>query len=285
MEQKEIFDKLLTKCLFCNSNNIYLFDTDYNKRSISRCKDCGIKFLNPQYTDEFLKNYYSSYIDVSNETNDTDGWKEALYEGHSFYLSLVEKYCKPGNFISVGCGAGIELQTAKDRGWNAEGYDVDPATVKKLSEKLQIKILSGNFIEIDYPQNYYDCVYLHHVLEHPKNPREYLKKIFSILKSNGILFIASPNISSFSNIYKTFMGKFGLKKRRGKHYDTWHHIIYYSPKSLKNILEKCFDFEILHIRNGHHVRPNQSRFKRFIMKNITEIFPWKSTFLIIAKKK
>ncbi|HOK41920.1 MAG TPA: class I SAM-dependent methyltransferase [bacterium] len=284
MKLKKTFDTKLTTCLFCNSNNINFFDIDYNNITIDKCNNCGIKFMNPQYTDNYLEEYYSNYVEID-EANNDNSWKEALLEGHNFYISLIEKYMKPGNFLSVGCGGAVELEAALKRGWKVEGYDVDLKTTEKLSEILDIKIFSGDFLSVDFNNKLYDCIYLHQVLEHPKNPQEYLKKIHKLLNKNGILFIASPNVSSLTNIYKTFLGKIKFKKNRGKHYDTWHHIIYYTPWVLKNILEKYFNFKVLKIRNGYHVRPYQSNFKRFLMKNITEIFPWKSTFLLIAQKK
>ena len=284
------FDKLLNECLFCKFKNIRLYDIDYLNRTIYKCYMCGIKFLNPQYSDEYLKKYYSKYINVEPDFN--SNWNEAMRETHNFYISLAERFCKIGNFLSVGCGEGFELVVAKERGWNVEGYDIDSLIVSELSKKLKIKILSGNFKTLKYPLEHFDCVYFHHVLEHIKNPMDYLNKVKSILKPTGVICIILPNINSVSNIIKYFLGKIGLKKR-GKHYDTTHHIVYYSPPTLKKILEKYCNFQVLLIRNGYYVIPGHSKFQQFIRKllikniivrNVREVFIFDSTFLIIAQK-
>ncbi len=281
-EHKLIYEAPLNNCLFCKSKNIKLWDIDFTKKTIYKCSNCGIRFLNPQYSDEYLQNYYEHYIGVEID----ESRKKQLYEGNNFYLSIIEKYCPIGRFFSIGCGDSIELKVAEERGWQVEGYDVDPKTVKKLSEKLKIKIFSGDFLKLDLPSNYFDCVYFNQVLEHLKNPQDYLKIVERILKPNGLIFIASPNVNSVSNYFKTVLGKLGLKKRkRGRHYSTGHHIIYYTPQTLKNILENYFNFEVVLIRNGYKVRRNQSKLESDVKKNITDIFPWASTFLIIAKVK
>ena len=96
---------------------------------------------------------------------------------------------------------------------------------------------TGDFLSLDYPKNYFSCIYLNHVLEHPKSPGKYLEKIYKLLSHGGILYIACPNIKSFSIFMKTIFEKIGLKKNKGKHYETWQHLIYYNPVDLKKFLE------------------------------------------------
>lgn len=277
------YDPILTNCLFCNSDKLVLMDVDFRGNRVIRCKSCGIKFMNPQYSDKYLSEYYRSYYGESIDKGPDSNWREALFEGHGFHLSLVEKYISPGSLLSVGCGLGLELEVALSRNWAVQGCEVDRDVVEKVRKKLGVKISSGFLTDIEFDADF-DCVYLHQVLEHVKDPRAYLNKLYNILKPAGILFVASPNVCSVSNLFKTYLGKAGLKKHRGKHYDSNHHIIYFSPWVLRNILEKQFGFTVLLIRNGYHVRPLQSRMTRFVMRNITERFPWKSSFIVIARK-
>jgi SAM-dependent methyltransferase len=279
------FDKKMTGCPLCGNGTLNSHKTDYKGIKIEKCPSCHLEMMNPQYTDQYLNQYYSSYFDLEHMDDDPK-WGEALREGHNFYISLIEKYIPKNNknILSVGCGEGWELQTASKRGWNVEGFDVDPEITAELSKKLGVKILSGDFATMKHKENHYSAVYMHHVLEHPKNPQEYLKKIHNILVDKGILFIACPNIDSFANRFKSFMDAIGLKKRKAKHYDTFHHIFYYNPYKLKKLLESNYGFEVKLIRNGYHVRPGQSKVYRWFLKNILEVFPYKSTFMLLAQK-
>ncbi len=186
--------------------------------------------------------------------------------------------------LAVGCGEGWELQTAISQGWETEGFDVDPDVTAQLSKKLGVEIHSGNFIKLKLNKQRYSAIYMHHVLEHPKNPNEYLLKIHEMLIDKGILFIACPNINSLANRFKSLMDSIGLKKRKAKHYDTFHHIFYYNPYKLKRLLENHYGFQVKLIRNGYHVRPGQSKFQRWFLKNLLEVVPYKSTFMLLAQK-
>ena len=236
--------------------------------------------MNPQYSDEYLEEYYSKY------TMDEPEWDEPLSYGHNFYLKLLEKYIiKKGTLLDIGCGKGHLIQQAKKHGWNCSGYDVDCTSVEYFSKKLDVKMFCGVFEQINWQPNSYDVVSMHHVLEHLKNPVNYLKIINSILVEGGILFIVIPNIKSLSSILKFRLEKLGIRKKNiAKYYDTSHHLFWYEPKTLSNILTKQ-GYKILHLRSGHKVRPNQSQLMRYYLRNFSERIPWKSTFLLIAKKQ
>ncbi len=274
------YDEKLERCKLCGSSNIRFYHKDFRGNEIYKCDDCGVQFMNPQYTDEFLADYYSHY------TKEEPEWDEPLSYGHNFYLSLLEKYIpQKGALLDIGCGKGHLLNQAKKRGWEVFGFDVDCNSVEHFSKKLNIKIFCGDFEKINWDGKNFDLISMHHVFEHLKDPMAYLKIINSLLRREGILFIVLPNIKSLSSRIKFRLEKWGIRKKHvGKYYDTSHHLFYYEPKTLKALL-KNQGYEILHIRSGHKVRPNQSMLKRKFLRNVTEKIAWKSTFLIIARKK
>jgi len=274
------YDPEFSKCKICNSKKIQRYHQDYNGNVIYKCNDCEVQFMNPQYSDEYLDDYYSKY------TKEEPEWDEPLSYGHNFYLELLEKYIeKKGKLLDIGCGKGHLLTQAKKRGWDCSGYDVDCSSVEYFSNKLGVKMFCGAFDKIHWEPNSFDVVSMHHVFEHLKNPISYLNIINSILVKGGILFIVIPNIKSLSSILKFQLEKLGIRKSNiAKYYDTSHHLFYYGPKTLSNVLVK-HGYKILHLRSGHKVRPNQSMFTRYFLRNFSERIPWKSTFLIIARKQ
>lgn len=284
------FDQRLKNCPFCQSEQIRLYDTDYTGRTIDRCLNCGAMFLNPQYSDAYLNEFYGSYVEAA-DLVDVKAAVESepiRHVVHSHYLELIEQQVGKGRILCVGCGDGLEIAIAMERGWTAEGYDVSPDVTSAIAEQLGVEVRHGDFRDLDYPAGRFDCVYLHQVLEHPKNPQDYLSKIREILRPGGILFIASPNIGSISSRVKTVTGRLHMKKRRGRHYDTWHHIFYYSPAALKGILERHYGYEVVDVRNGfgHKVRARGfsiGRIKREMWCN--RFLPcWKDVFIILARR-
>ena len=240
------FSPRLEECPLCRSDALSLSKIDFNGIRIDRCRDCGVEFMNPQYTDHYLQDFYDQYqSDLAKQHHFGEDLKPRELI-HTYNLAQIESFRKPGRFLSVGCGKGVDLQVAAARGWKAEGYDVDPEYVKTQSEAIGIPIRSGIFPELDYEENSFDCVYLNHVLEHPKNPGDYLEKIIVLLKPGGILYIACPNIGSPSGRIKNLLDALHLRKTRAKHYDTWQHLFYFTPAKLSRVLERIYGFEILY---------------------------------------
>jgi 2-polyprenyl-3-methyl-5-hydroxy-6-metoxy-1,4-benzoquinol methylase len=274
------FDLPRSHCELCGSANIQPYHRDFRDITIFKCRACGIQFMNPQYTDAYLESYYATY------TKDEAHWEEPLHYCHDFYMSLVEKHLAgPGSLLDVGSGGGYLLTAAKRRGWECIGYDVDAQTTAKVSEKIGVEIRSGDFTSIDWGRERYEAVTLHQVLEHLKSPVPYLQIIGDALRDNGILLIGVPNIHSLSASMKFGLEKLGLRKHRiGAYYDTSHHLWYYTPRTLRDVLNR-FGFEIVHRRSGHRARPNQSALKRAFMRTITDRPLWRSTMLILARKQ
>lgn len=273
------FELPRANCELCGSERIFKYHQTSSGVRIFKCSNCEIQFMNPQYTQAYLDEFYSHY------TKDEPHWDEPSYYCHNFYLSLVEKYAlNRGRFLDIGCGNGHLLAVARERGWAPIGYDVDCASTQRASKKIGVEILCGDFARQDWPKQAFEVVSMHHVIEHLKSPMPYLRVIHSILREKGIFFLVLPNIHSRSAIFKFRLEKLGIKRKHvGAYYDTSHHLWYFTPRTLKNLLSK-FGFEVLYMRSGHHVRPNQSKLKRFLMRNFTERVLWKSTFLVIARK-
>ena len=277
---KPEFDAKIRNCPVCRSKDIVYHFTDFKGIKIDQCQTCGFQFMNPPYSDSYLNKYYAFYM----EKEDFEFWHDALFYGHNFYFSLIEKYISPGRLLDIGCGNGHLIKAALERGWETEGFDVDPKTTTKVSERYNVKAHHGDFLQIDFKENNYDLITMHQVLEHLKYPNDYLDKINTLLRPGGGLFVALPNIRSLSNRFKHVLERAGLKKKHvGKYYETSHHLMYFDPTTLPILLDR-HGFDVLYKRNGHKVRPGQSGFKRFLMRNVSERLLAKSTFLMIASK-
>jgi 2-polyprenyl-3-methyl-5-hydroxy-6-metoxy-1,4-benzoquinol methylase len=273
------FDDKIANCIVCDSQNIRDHLVDHCGITISRCHQCGFQFMNPQYSDKYLTEFYAQYLD----DDDYDYWHEPLMIRHDFYLSLVEKHIKPGKVLDIGCGYGHLMEAARKRGWSIHGYDVDQVSTQKVSDRLGVEVAHGDFHSCDLGDGY-DLVAMHQVLEHLKEPNKYLEKIHTLLNDGGILFVAVPNIKSLSNRLKFDLEKMGLRRKNiGKYYDTSHHVLYFEPSTLTTLLGN-HGFKVAYQRNCLSARTGQTKLKRFVMKNLTDHLFAKSTFLVIARK-
>ncbi|MBI4169344.1 MAG: class I SAM-dependent methyltransferase [Acidobacteria bacterium] len=211
--ERALFDEPLNGCLLCDSDRIRLFAVDFQDRQIFRCRECDITFLNPQYSDEYLRKLYDRYpgIHFPGAGKNTPLDQRMRREVHDYYFSLVERFVRPGRLLAVGCGDGLEMSIARDRGWTVKGCDIDEKAISRVRSH-GFEVFHGSLEEIPFTSSRYDCVYLHHVLEHPKSPQTYIRKAAEILDASGVLFIASPNLGSLSSRLKTFLSQVQTEK-------------------------------------------------------------------------
>jgi SAM-dependent methyltransferase len=243
------FDAPLAACPLCSSRQIASFVTDHRQISIWRCGDCQLRFMNPQYSDAALGEYYARYTsrDPAELLAGRNASRRARKQGN---IDLLKPLVRAGGrVLSVGCGDGLELLLLRESGFRVEAYDVDPATATAVESATGIRVHSGDLFDLPIERRAFDCVFLDQVLEHPKNPADYLRLIRELLAPGGLCYLGVPNIGSLSHRLKTLRDRLGLRAadRIGRHYDTWHHIHYYRPAVFRRTLPRRFGLEIVSI--------------------------------------
>lgn len=286
LQQHPRFDAPLADCPMCGSTSLAEHDHDFQGITIVRCRNCRLLFMNPQYSDSYLADFYAHY--VATEVADSLETRQRV-ASKTDDLGLLQRFVRPGRLLSIGCGDGLELELAHQQGWQVEGFDVDPITTAHVARRVRARIHTGDFFYLGLPNQCYDCVIMDQVLEHPKNPQAYLVEIHRLLKPLGVLFIGCPNIHSVSNSIKTILGRLGLKRRRGTHYGTFHHLFYYSPRTLPSILQHYYGYQVLAVEGTPHAG-RQSRLAtnavwRQLSIGLRRKFPWlDSTFRVVCRK-
>jgi SAM-dependent methyltransferase len=147
----------------------------------------------------------------------------------SRYLRVLAITCfckKTGKMIDVGFSRGTTMKMLEARGWEVFGTQISPIAYKNARKK-GLNVFLGEIKYAGIAPKSRDLVTFWHVLEHVKDPGEYIKETNRLLKDSGKLIIEIPNIAS--PIAKIFGKKwFGL--------DLPRHIYHFSPESLKHIL-------------------------------------------------
>src|ERR1035437_433929 len=94
-----------------------------------------------------------------------------------------------------------------DRFKNINMYGLDVVDQKSIGTNFSNQKI-GSFEDINYPDNFFDIVYIGEVLEHTWKPKQVVDNCFKILKKGGIMIIDTPNVYSFSRILRyLFRGK------------------------------------------------------------------------------
>jgi SAM-dependent methyltransferase len=213
---------------------------------IVRCCRCGLHFVNPRpdvwSIGRFYGSDYYAHQDVSTKglslkdrarslALDLLGGYRWRALGRLFPLGLVDvvvsRYAGP-TLLDVGCGSGERAAWYRDRGFQAYGVEVSERGAALASDK-GIDVSVGPLPEANYPDGFFDVVIMAHVLEHTHSPAGYLKETFRILKEDGLLAIAVPNIESHSA--RVLGSDWAML-------DPPVHLYHFSRSSLKNYLVK-----------------------------------------------
>lgn len=228
--------EFLSKCPACHAQDITrhhrVGDFHYGNDGVfssDRCSSCGSVFMNPMPSvDDLVGLYPDDYY--SYQPPSRPGLKKRLSNlilQHPRKTHLPEFPC-PGTMVDVDCGAGHYLFEMRQRGWTVYGSELSKAAAE-AGAKAGLDIRSGELTEAGFAPRMFDFVRSNHSLEHIPNPDAILQEMRRILKDNGKLFIGVPNVEGY------------LARRFGKHW--WNyallvHVINYTPKGIKHILER-----------------------------------------------
>lgn len=110
-------------------------------------------------------------------------------------FNLIKKFVdKPNRVLDIGCSNGVFLDLYK----GSETWGVEPSASAKVAAAKGHKILRTPFEKADLPNNFFDLVIINHTLEHMDKPLAVLKKVYRLLKKDGIIFVDVPNAGGLS---------------------------------------------------------------------------------------
>jgi len=143
------------------------------------------------------------------------------------------------NLLDVGCGDGIINHFISDRVKNIYGVDNSREMVKKsIKRGLRVKLVDLDNDDFPFKTNYFDVITCLDVIEHVKNPNALLEKIHRILKKNGTLIIATPNIRFSNHLYELLLkGRFPKTSTDISQYDGGH-IHFFTFNDLIDLVKK-----------------------------------------------
>jgi len=190
------------------------------------------KLLEKYYEKEYYQNEKHHLHDFRKELKE-QWWLDKVSEDYLFYLKKIGK--TRGKILDVGCGNGIFLSYMKKKKWNVLGIEPSPSARENAS-KLGVPT-QEDLTKIK--KSSFDVIMLRFVLEHIRDPVEFLKKIKKFLLKDGILIVVVPNDFNPLQISAT---KLGIKQWWIRFPD---HVNYFDFNSISYLLKKLH-FSILH---------------------------------------
>lgn len=274
--------KTITNCANCENSKFDLFikSKDYSVSGelfqIVKCEKCDFFFTNPRPKDKSLDKYYLSENYMSH-TNSKKGLFENLYQIVRKYsikkkYKLISSIIKNGEILDIGCGTGEFLNKCKSKKWKTKGIEPSDIARKKAQENYNLDIKKST--DLSKINNQFDIITMWHVLEHVPNLNESINQFHQILKKNGKIIVAVPNLESYDCSYY---------KKYWAGYDLPIHLYHFSKKSIQNIFNKHrlkliktkgmkFDSYYVSLLSEEYKNGNKNYLKAFIIGSISNLY-------------
>jgi SAM-dependent methyltransferase len=220
--------------------------------AVESCGGCGLVVQNPQPSDAQLTAIYGSDYFIGSSENDRLATQFDLVKRATAALQLDEiaaylrkrgRAASGLSLLEVGCGHGNMLLEARNKGYQVRGLDYSADAARVANGKLGPDVVRVGAITKDtFPGQSFDVCVLADVIEHVRDPAAFMQDIRRVLKTGGVVFIATPSIASWS------------ARLLGRHWMEYkpEHLFYFDPSTITRLLGNA-GFDHLEISSGRKV--------------------------------
>lgn len=218
-----------------------------------------------------IKNLYDEYH-ISRKLQ-----KRVIDEKNFTYrnlLTILQRYIKgKSDILDMGCGVGTVAFYLASKGKNVTGIEISKNALNVARENAKLFGFDEriDFLLSDFPNTIpsreFDLIICSEVLEHLENDKMAVKKIYGLIKKEGVVIISTP--SKNAPLYKL-----GLLEKFDKKVG---HLRRYTLEELRTLFEET-GFKILCtnktegiIRNFLFTNPLAGKFVRFIKWRISDL--------------
>lgn len=181
--------------------------------------------MTPEIEKEFYEKTYRSAYD----NQDAKGlWESSLPEAKRRVSRFMDLFSTDSKLLEIGCASGYFLFEAKEHVKSVTGVELTKDYVKYGREKGLDVRESLN----DVPDNYYDIIFMFHVLEHIDDPIYFLQDLKKKLSPTGKLIIEVPNVED------VLVSVYRIKNHLDFYWEIAHNY-YFSKISLKHVLDQA----------------------------------------------
>jgi len=242
-------------CCICGADNTVSLGVRHSpdgnpglKTSVVRCVSCGLIYPDPMpiLSDEEVQanfgdpaGYFPGHVD-----------DRRLARFDATVRSLEKFLPGKGKIFDVGCGRGELVYAAKRRGWKAKGSEISAAFAREARDKFDVDVLEGDIRDMDIPQGEFDAVTLSSVIQYVSDPLGMLKKINTILKPGGLLYLEVTNedalVFAAGDLFSSIVRRSKTTTRLSPLFPSFQ-IYGFNKNSLSKALKVC-GFDVMYIR-------------------------------------
>ncbi len=232
-------------CTLCGQQ----FEKEIYKNSLMRvviCTRCGFSYLNPRMSSEEYTDYYKNEYQAKRHL--LNGYERAIerlikkgsYEQKKKHLPIFKDIIsKKTRVLEIGSGWGTLLKVLQDAyGCSVQGLEISSLAVQVAKNYYKLPIVESTleaYVSSKKPEEKYDLIIMHHVLEHFLDPRMILNTLQTFLSKEGLVYIALPDLENPDEAIEKFF--------------RIDHCSYFYPETLSVLLQQC-GYKIVRFTRG-----------------------------------
>ena len=241
-------------CPVCsNQKSVNLLKS--KKYEIYKCRNCKLIYTSPLPSNDELTKFYQGFLfEQPQEKEIIKLTKYKTTEILKLFRINNKDLIKGKTFLDYGGGTGICYNAAKNLGFKCYYQDLDIESINFVKRKFGLN--EENLIsKIEDCPIHYDYIFCDNVIEHDKNPIDFVNKLYNKLEKNGHLLIKTPlagNTETFFNPLISIKGYFMLALKENNflkafkstfihrywHCDPPRHLYSFSKNSFEYIMEE-----------------------------------------------
>ena len=192
---------------------------------VVKCAHCGFmysaKVLSEQDLNSYYRGNYGGFRHLQGQIINATINSEII----SRFIDMTSV----SRILDVGAGYGFLLQALVQKySVDAVGVELSQQESEYAVEKLGLRVSNVPLGEAGLPTGFYDLVTIFEVIEHIRNPLDFISEVSSYVKPGGYMLILTDNFCS------------SLAKSLGPGFPKWiphMHISHFSPETLKSAIE------------------------------------------------
>lgn len=221
-------------CCLCGDPGTRVYDLP--PYGVRRCRRCRLVFVSPRLQPEALSRFYDQ----------VDYFEGGVYGGRSRWspAMVLQRIWMSGRLdriassrggetegqrlLEFGCGYGLFLEAARDRGYAVQGVELSkPATAHAVERGLDVHC--GQLIDAPLVRPY-DVICGWDTLEHVPDPLAVLERIRELIADDGTVALSTPY---FSSLPSRLLGPRWWTLKPAEH--IWH----YTPTTLRHLVSRA----------------------------------------------
>ncbi len=170
---------------------------------LAECR-CGLCFTWPLPTTDEIAGFYRGSYHAS-----ADDLEQKFRPKFERYVAFINSEIPPkGRALDVGATTGLLPALLNQRGFDAEGLEINPETARIGRERHGLPMTTGTFEGYAAPERSFDLITLCDMVEHTIDPPATLRKVNRLLRPGGTALVTFPDIRSWESRYWRAVARF-----------------------------------------------------------------------------